>query len=531
MINSRAPLCLRTHSVANNSVANYSVAQHFNPLTVLPPTPKISVITVSYNHAHFLEANIASVQAQGYPDVEHIIVDGGSTDGTVEVLKKYPHLIWSSERDKGQSDALNKGFAQARGDIIVWLNSDDRLAPGCFKEIVPLLRMHPIALAACQIVDEAGQPQQVVLNFERDWFDLIKYWVPQSSPAQPSVFFTRALLEASKFSPTEYVDPELFYCMDYDLWLRMARFVSFSFRTEKVLSVYPVYPSSKTGGDWSYIYREMSRVFRRHQNEIRRTERPFTVVIPIRTAADAEPLLITLQSLLEQSLTDYEVLLAFSDELPGLPIRWVEKNIPHPVHSRLNLRVAAVGKERFFQNVIESIRSPEFVWAPPGEVLVPNRLTEVRQAFSEDRMGIILPADLNDATKHGPLSPGEVFATPFFLPTFAARRVAILEVLALLRARGEEHLIKELIVYLIHAGWCAYRDSRAQSSLSCSSERAARLHSSNDRVNAQIVVTLSEVSKQDAFFTNRKNEGLSFELPQELISEATTFLAGLPADR
>jgi GT2 family glycosyltransferase len=516
MINSRASLCLHTSLVD----------RQFNPLAALPPIPKISVITVSYNHAQFLEANISSVQAQGYPDVEHIIVDGGSTDNTVEILKKYPHLIWSSERDKGQSDALNKGFAKAQGDIIVWLNSDDRLTPGCFKEIVPLLRMHPIALGGCQIVNEVGEPQQVVPNFERDWFDLIKYWVPQSSPAQPSVFFTRALLEASKFSPTEYVDPELFYCMDYDLWLRMARFASFSFRTDKILSVYPVYPSSKTGGDWSYIYREMSRVYRRHQNEIRPTERPITVVIPIQSATDAEPLVTTLHSLLEQTLPDFEVLLVLSDELPGLPIRWVEKNVPHPIHSRLNLRVATAHKERFFEDVINSIRSPEFVWAPPGEVLSPNRLTEVRQAFSEDRMGMILPADPTNATKHGPLSPGEVFSTPFFPLSFAARRVAVLESLSLLRAREEEHLIKELIIYLIHAGWCVYRDSRGRTSLTVSQEKTAHLHAHNDSVNAQIVVTLSEISKTDAFFMNRKNEGLSFDLPQELVTEAKTFLAG-----
>jgi GT2 family glycosyltransferase len=515
MINSRAALCLQTKGVH----------PHFNPLNPLPPTPKISVITVSYNHAQFLDININSVLAQKYSDVEHIIIDGGSTDNTVEILKKYPHLVWSSERDKGQSDALNKGFAKAQGDIIVWLNSDDQLAPGCFKEIIPLLRMHPIALAGCQIVDEAGRPQQVVPNLERDWFDLIKYWVPQSSPAQPSVFFTRALLEASKFSPTEYVDPELFYCMDYDLWLRMARLVPFSFRSEKVLSVYPVYPSSKTGGDWSYIYREMSRVYRRHQNEIRRTERPCTVVVPVRSAADAGPLLTTLNSLLEQTLTDFEVLLPLADDLPGLPIRWVEKHVPSPIHSRLNIRVTTAKKESFFQNVIESIRSPEFVWAPPGEVLTPNRLAEVRQVFAEDRMAIILPSSPNDAAENGPIQPGEVFSTPFFLSSFAARRVAVLESLSLLRAQQEEHLVKELVLYLIHAGWCAYRDSRGRSSLSVSHEKSHSLNAYNESVNAQMVVTLSEVSKSDAFFMNRKNEGLSFDLPQELVTEAVAFLA------
>jgi hypothetical protein len=199
--------------------------------------------------------------------------------------------------------------------------------------------------------------------------------------------------------------------------------------------------------------------------------------------------------------------------------------VPSPIHSRLNIRVTTAKKESFFQNVIESIRSPEFVWAPPGEVLTPNRLAEVRQVFAEDRMAIILPSSPNDAAENGPIQPGEVFSTPFFLSSFAARRVAVLESLSLLRAQQEEHLVKELVLYLIHAGWCAYRDSRGRSSLSVSHEKSHSLNAYNESVNAQMVVTLSEVSKSDAFFMNRKNEGLSFDLPQELVTEAVAFLA------
>lgn len=90
---------------------------------------KISVVTVSFNQGRFIRQNIESVLNQGYTNFEHVIIDGGSTDETVSILKEYPHLNWVSEKDKGQSDGLNKGFRKATGEIIVWINSDDMLAP------------------------------------------------------------------------------------------------------------------------------------------------------------------------------------------------------------------------------------------------------------------------------------------------------------------------------------------------------------------------------------------------------------------
>ena len=96
---------------------------------------KISIITVSFNQGQYIEDNIKSVLDQNYPDFEHIIIDACSTDNTLSILKQYPHLIWTSEPDKGQSDGLNKGFKKATGDIIVWLNSDDMMCEGAFQTI------------------------------------------------------------------------------------------------------------------------------------------------------------------------------------------------------------------------------------------------------------------------------------------------------------------------------------------------------------------------------------------------------------
>jgi len=98
-------------------------------------TPKITIVTPSFNQGNFIDENIQSVLTQNYPNFEHIIIDGGSIDGTVDILKKYSHLKWVSEPDRGQASALNKGFRMATGDVIGWLNSDDSYLPGTFEVV------------------------------------------------------------------------------------------------------------------------------------------------------------------------------------------------------------------------------------------------------------------------------------------------------------------------------------------------------------------------------------------------------------
>ena len=104
---------------------------------------KISILTPSFNSAQYIERAIKSVMDQNYDDWEHIVVDGGSNDGTVEILKKYTHIKWISEPDRGQSDAMNKAFAMSRGDIIGYLNADDTYEPNIFKIIVEYFNNNP----------------------------------------------------------------------------------------------------------------------------------------------------------------------------------------------------------------------------------------------------------------------------------------------------------------------------------------------------------------------------------------------------
>ncbi len=113
-----------------------------------PSWPKISIVTPSYNQAEFLERTILSVLNQNYPNLEYIIIDGGSTDGSVEIIKKYEKFLayWVSEKDKGQADAINKGFKRATGDIVAWQNSDDTYSPDALQSVAGFFRQNPNAM-------------------------------------------------------------------------------------------------------------------------------------------------------------------------------------------------------------------------------------------------------------------------------------------------------------------------------------------------------------------------------------------------
>ncbi|MBU6427416.1 MAG: glycosyltransferase [Cyanobacteria bacterium REEB65] len=224
------------------------------------PEPLLSVITPSFNQGAFIEQTIQSVLAQHILEFEHIVMDGGSSDETVTILRQYPHLKWVSERDRGQSDAISKGFARARGRVICWINSDDWLAPGALLRVMVALQDHAVCMGDCLLTKPDGTPISRVFNQSRSYFDLFKYWIPYSIPAQPGIFFTRAILEQSKTSAGIYLDDRFRYAMDHDLWVRMMQRAEFQ-RIDHVLSYYRYHESSKSiaeghlfENDWAMVY-------------------------------------------------------------------------------------------------------------------------------------------------------------------------------------------------------------------------------------------------------------------------------------
>jgi glycosyltransferase involved in cell wall biosynthesis len=219
--------------------------------------PLFSVITPSFNQAAFLEGCIQSVLAQGTEDFEHLVFDNCSTDGTLEVLKKYPHVRWVSESDRGQSHALNKGFAAAKGRVLCWLNSDDEYAPGAFeivrRELIDGGRPVIFGNAREYYFDGRAPRIQQPRFARRD--DLLQWWDKSVSMLQPAVFFTREVYER-----IGGVREDLHIVMDLEYWWRMAGEFPFDY-VDEVLAVQHRQPDSKTMKLAYRMYREKQQVF------------------------------------------------------------------------------------------------------------------------------------------------------------------------------------------------------------------------------------------------------------------------------
>ena len=231
------------------------------------PWPRISIVTPSYNQGQFIEETIRSVLLQGYPDLEYVIIDGGSTDGSIDIISKYtPWLTyWVSETDQGQSHAINKGFARVSGIICTWLNSDDILNKAALQAVAMFWHQNTschFLTGYGEIVNSTGDtPLYSIRPRNYSFIDLLHYHRDKYLP-QPSVFFSRqALLQAN------YLDIGLSYAMDVDLWLRI--------RQRYRLHTMPLYLSklrsheaAKTQRDNERLVAEVRRVVLNHVNSV-----------------------------------------------------------------------------------------------------------------------------------------------------------------------------------------------------------------------------------------------------------------------
>lgn len=181
---------------------------------------RVSIVTPSFNQAQYLEETILSVLNQDYPNIEYFIMDGGSTDGSQEIIHRYADRLagWVSEKDQGQTDAINKGFKQATGSILAWINSDDTYQPGAIREAVELLHDHPgwgMVYGDTRFIDENGKAIGKFPAAQTDYEKLRQGYV--HIPQQASFFL------ADLWKMVGPLDPSFFFAMDYDLWVRLAR--------------------------------------------------------------------------------------------------------------------------------------------------------------------------------------------------------------------------------------------------------------------------------------------------------------------
>lgn len=206
---------------------------------------KISIVTPSFNQGRFIEDAILSVKDQNFDNFEHIIIDGGSTDNTIEILKKYPHLIWVSEPDEGQSDAINKGFKRATGDIIGWLNTDDYYLPDIFSVVVKELSDINVdaIYSNTRFIDAHGNiTRELITQNSRKWMSLFYCFIPSET-----FFFRKKILTEGVFIDSHFdiaMDLEFFahiYYAGYNIKKANAFFGHFRWHeNNKSLNIKPV---------------------------------------------------------------------------------------------------------------------------------------------------------------------------------------------------------------------------------------------------------------------------------------------------
>jgi len=223
---------------------------------------RISIVTPSFNQVDFIERTIRSVLNQGYDNLEYIIVDGGSTDGTVEILKKYGGKIkWISEKDNGQTEAINKGMRMVTGEIMAYLNSDDTYEKNTFNIVAKYFEGKPRAMIVYGKGRYVDKNDKYIGDYPTDGvsFDILKNKCPI---CQPGVFWRRKLM-----NDIGLFDESLKYGMDYDYWIRTAKKFEFNY-IDKYLANYRLHDQAKTVGQAVKMAEEQMIVCKKYYGEI-----------------------------------------------------------------------------------------------------------------------------------------------------------------------------------------------------------------------------------------------------------------------
>jgi glycosyltransferase involved in cell wall biosynthesis len=235
----------------------------FKPMPDGQPWPKISIVTPSYNQGQFIEETILSVLSQGYPNLEYIIIDGGSNDESVEIIKQYEQKLayWVSEKDKGQAHAINKGFYIASGDILCWLNSDDMLLPGTLFYVAKKMAIsYPMLLFGNCFHMKEGEAQSWGSNVKETAkkydLKLVDYII------QPSSFWNR-----KAWTVAGLLDTELHYGFDWDWFIRAQESGIQMLPTDRFLSIYRIHSNHKTSTGGQERKNELLNIYRKYLGE------------------------------------------------------------------------------------------------------------------------------------------------------------------------------------------------------------------------------------------------------------------------
>jgi glycosyltransferase involved in cell wall biosynthesis len=236
--------------------------------------PKLSVVVPSYNQANYLEETLLSIIRQNYPNLELIVIDGGSTDHSTEIIKNYEQYIsyWISEKDRGQSHAINKGFEKATGEWVAWMNSDDCYSEGAFKYIFEKLEYtkYDFLLGFCSVGESLTKSEEKKhpVQSRKEINDLLKffYHVKHIVPSQ-SVFIRKSLMDK-----TGFLDESLHYCMDMEWYIRMYLQKPRIFEYKKVVCFFRKNETTKTVSQSDKMQKEAIEIAEKYKTYLSKAE-------------------------------------------------------------------------------------------------------------------------------------------------------------------------------------------------------------------------------------------------------------------
>jgi len=323
------------------------------------------------------------------------------------------------------------------------------------------MRDYPVVIGQAAETDRDGNIKQIVKNPARSFYDLMRYWIPYAWVAQTSLFFTREVLDEMKRPDGTYLDEDLYFTMDLDLWMRIAKKYPFIKHIDRVLSYFRIYDTNKTGAHPNATQRECCRNFRRHVNGLNPIEQRLSYIIPIKEPSEA--LNRTIISLTQQSLFDFDIFL-----VDYAPTRETSKVVHNHFLSlvdavpQITIRYAkSEGSNEYdaFSTGARKATAPNVAFLQPGDTVGPNTTADAIQLFARDVTGLIFPnvPGAIDLARFFPPNQGinaVEFATgEFFYPNLFARRIALIELDTFRRSDRPVYAIKELLTRLLYRGW------------------------------------------------------------------------------
>ena len=501
--------------------------------------PKISIISISRNEAPFLRAHIESVLMQDYQNFEHIVIDAESTDNTHDILREFPHLVWTSKPFTSEAALLNEGNSRATGDILGFFHVSDALASDVFQHVVKKLNDAPLAMGNSRVVDKEGSEKGLISNLPRSYPDLLKYWVFGSTPALQGCFFRNDALNAHK--PKQLFSEEFTHAHEYDLSLRLAGCMPFSHYEDVLFSYKREHERDSDPDESAKLYREASRIFRRVGYKKAKTERKAAIVIGSNRVDESFEQ--TMKSFAKQSFADFEIIPWWTggkgegyDEL----IRFVSDLSGISNDGRYRELVGTKDEEfelqKGLKEVASSVRAPVVLFVFPGQELTETAVLEAVNSFEQDSLGALLLCGGDEelaghliTDKEGTaLFNVQALFQPISQPLSAVfRTLALQEVLESPLSDDSSVALREIYLLFQYKAWSVQvlKDgivsTLSQDAVSPLDTQAV----SGELLQAKLIDRVATVRESDSFADARSKHGFIIEFPEETVSAAREFLA------